>query len=175
MNNIISLTAMPETMAENNDTMLILFEKWVEEKDKIKNGVLVSEDGYIILKGTYGVRAFRPADTEFEAGIDAQTGAYIETYGRPRPISFGDELNSAIFTVYPVMYDIRTEDAYPGQSFVETRNDFIYDLFKAYTDAGLNSRHAKNPYKCKSFMDMLETFKGEIQDKIRYYETVELR
>ena len=37
MNNTISLTAMPETEAENNDTMLILFEKWAEEKDKIKN------------------------------------------------------------------------------------------------------------------------------------------
>jgi len=175
MNNTISLTAMPETEAENNDTMLILFEKWAEEKDKIKNGVLVSEDGYIVLRGTYGVRAFSPEDTEFEAGIDAQTRAYIKTYGRPHPISFGNELSSAVFTIYPVMYDIRTWDVYPGQSFVETRNDFIYDLFKAYTDAGLNSRHTKNPYKCKSFMDMLETFNGEIQDKIRCYETVELR
>ena len=175
MNNTISLTAMPETEAENNDAMLILLEKWAEEKDKIKNGVLVSEDGYIVLRGTYGARAFGPADTEFEAGIDAQTREYIESYGRPRPISFGDELSPAVFTVYPVMYDIRTEDAYPGQSFVETRNDFIHDLFTAYTDAGLNSRHTKDPYKCKSFMDMLETSNGEIQDKIRYYETVELR
>lgn len=161
MNNTISLTAMPETEAENNDAMLILLEKWAEEKDKIKNGVLVSEDGYIIIRGMYGVRAFSPADTEFEAGIDAQTRAYIETYGRPRPISFGNKLSPAVFTIYPVI-------------FVETRNDFIYDLFKAYTDAGLNSRHTKNPYKCKSFMDMLDTFNGEIQNKIKYYETVEL-
>lgn len=175
MNNTISLAAMPETEAKNNDTMLILFEKWAEEKDKIKNGVLVSEDGYIVLRGTYGVRAFSPADTEFEAGIDAQTRASIETYGKPHPISFGDESSPAVFTIYPVMYDIRTGDAYPGQSFVETRNDFIHDLFKAYTDAGLNSRHTKDPYKCKNFMDMLDTFNGEIQDKIRYYETVELR
>lgn len=162
MNNTISLAAIPETEAKNNDAMLILFEKWAEEKDKIKNGVLVSEDGYIVLKGTYGVRAFSPADTEFEAGIDAQTRAYIETYGRPHPISFGNKLSSAVFTIYPVI-------------FIETRNDFVYDLFKAYTDAGLNGRHTKNPYKCKSFMDMLDTFNGEIQNKIKYYETVELR
>ena len=55
--------------------------------------------------------------------------------------------------LYPIRYKHPTE---PDTALLNSRMDALYNVFHRWTFVGHNKRHAKNPFKCKAFMQYLE-------------------
>ena len=68
---------------------------------------------------------------------------------------FGDGCHIT-YHLFLLLYNSEEKDINLKPWLVQSRANAVHNIFKRWTDAGYNKRHAKSPYGCKAFQKYLD-------------------
>ena len=121
--------------------------KTSEDLDTIVKASLESEMGFVLLQSDSTGRSI------FD--LLAEKSSYEE-----RQVMFGANTD-VIYHLFPLFYQKSHQN---DCDYAKSRAVAIQNIFMRYTECGYNKHRAKNPYKCKPFMNYLETIEWSKAD-----------